>query len=190
MRERGHVQYDGNCSQLQVQLDTLHHFASLPEVSSILEIGFNAGHSSLVFLNAAPRASVVSFDLNYYNVTLCGKEFIDTTYPGRHLLILGDSRHTVPSFIHQNPGRKFDIIFIDGGHEYECAIADLLNCKQLAHERTILIMDDVVYEPHLSAQWTIGPTQAWRECIANGVVSETNYTLLEQFRGQVVGRYL
>ncbi len=45
-----------------------------------------------------------------------------------------------------NPDEKFDLVFIDGGHTYECFLSDLQNCKQLAHEETIVIIDDYVAE--------------------------------------------
>ena len=38
-----------------------------PEVRSIMEIGFNAGHSSHAFLAARPDTTVVSFDLGTHS---------------------------------------------------------------------------------------------------------------------------
>jgi hypothetical protein len=44
-------------------------------------------------------------------------------FPGRHELITGDSRETVPAFADEYPTRAFDLIYIDGGHDYEIAKA-------------------------------------------------------------------
>ena len=74
-----------------------------------MEIGFNAGHSSELFLKYT-SAHVTSFDLGEHPYVSHAKEYIDA-YPGRHSLIIGDSTVTVPKCI-----GKYDIIFIDGGH--------------------------------------------------------------------------
>ena len=84
-------------------------------------------------------AHVTSFDLGEHPYVTHAKEYIDAYYPGRHSLILGDSTVTVPKCI-----GKYDVIFIDGGHDYEVASADLQNAKKLARKNTI-VMDDTMY---------------------------------------------
>ena len=69
------------------------------------------------------------------------KSEIDNKYPDRHTLIIGNSLDTIPKF---NNDKKYDLIFIDGGHEYNISYNDLKNCKRLAHSDTLVIMDDVV----------------------------------------------
>ena len=103
-----------------------------------MEIGFNAGHSAELFLKYT-SAHVTSFDLGDPYVAHA-KEYIDAYYPGRHSLILGDSTVTVTNCI-----GKYDVIFIDGGHDYDIALADLQNAKRLARKNTIVIMGSSVY---------------------------------------------
>src|SRR5258708_245435 len=132
------------------------------------EIGFNAGFSSYAMLSVNPTVTVVSFDLCAHASSRWAKKLIDAKFPGRHTLICGDSRDTVPAFKQDNPGVCFDLIFIDGGHEYEVASADLTNMRQLASERTAVIMDDLT--PWL--KFGIGPAQAWTEAINRGAVRQ------------------
>ncbi|MDB5186475.1 MAG: hypothetical protein JWL85_998, partial [Candidatus Saccharibacteria bacterium] len=120
--------------------DELAHLANLasdPRIKMIGEIGFNAGISSYTFLEANPDAAVYSFDLGEYAYVAPAKEYIDRIFPGRHTLILGNSVNTVPEFRKTNPRLMFDLIFIDGGHDYEIVMADLLNMREFATKETL-----------------------------------------------------
>jgi len=161
------------------------------EQTLIMEIGFNAGHSAELFLENS-KAYVYSFDLgtHFHQYLKYGKKYINNTYPNRHTLVFGDSRITVPKFAINN-SIEFDIIFIDGGHDYEIAYADLINCKKLANKNTILIMDDTIKNNKaLETSWTIGPTKAWNECIKKGIITETSTFNWAQGHGMSVGKYL
>jgi predicted O-methyltransferase YrrM len=132
------------------------------------EIGFNVGFSSHAFLTADPETRVISFDLGEHGGTKVGKRLVDKRYPGRHTLIYGDSTETVPKFASENPDLRFDIAFIDGGHDYEVARTDILNMKALCSEKTVVIIDDLT--PWHS--WGKGPTQAWTEAIQEGIIEQ------------------
>jgi predicted O-methyltransferase YrrM len=140
------------------------------EVTRALQIGFNAGHSAITMLAANPRLHLTSFDLVEHPYVPKSSEFINSVFPGRHVLVSGDSTVTVPAALALFNGPSFDLIFIDGGHSYEVAAADLRNCAKLARAGTIVIMDDVVAIS--SSYWTKGPTQAWDEAIASHLVVE------------------
>ncbi len=113
------------------------------EIKLIGEIGFNAGHSSLLFLESNQHAKVVSFDNMAHEYVLCAKEYIDAKAPGRHILIEGNSVESVPAFAEQNPSSKFDLIFIDGGHRDNVPLLDIINMRALSHKDTILVIDDI-----------------------------------------------
>ena len=137
-------------------------------VGNVAEIGFNAGHSSYLFLAARPDVRVVAFDIGDHDYIDLAKEIIDRVFPGRHELIKGDSRQTVPAFTSEHPDCRFDLIFIDGGHKYEVAMADLENCQGLSTPRSLVLMDDL--QP--SRDYGVGPVKAWHEAQANGLVKE------------------
>lgn len=139
-----------------------------PGITKILEIGFNAGHSSYVFLGARPDITVVAFDLGAHAYVTKAKELIDRKFPGRHTLILGDSRDTLPRYKAEHPDAAFDLIFVDGGHEYDVAFADLLNCHAMAQSAGLVVMDDM----RLWKTWGVGPVRAWAEAKRTGTVEE------------------
>lgn len=132
------------------------------------EIGFNAGFSSYTFLSAHSGTRLVSFDLGIHPSTKAAKRLIDKRFPTRHTLIYGDSRKTVPEFKSRNRALYFDLVFIDGGHEYEVAKADIVNMKPLCTEETLVVMDDLT--PWL--RWGAGPTRAWTEAIREGIIRQ------------------
>ena len=177
---------EGYCEQVPQQLDDLVNILKSFQNKkvNILEIGFNAGHSSNLFLNNS-NSSVVSFDINEHTYTQYSKIYIDFIYPDRHTLIIGDSTKTIPQY----PNSTFDVIFIDGGHEYIVARQDLENCKRFAHKDTIVIMDDTMYNRQWVHEWNKGPTKAWVEGIQKGIIIELNRIDYSPGRGMSWGKY-
>jgi len=151
-----------------------------PSIKRIAEIGFCIGHSSDVYLSARPDIFMVSFDLMDHWFNDAGKQYIDLKHVGRHHLVRGDSRTMVPNFINKNQNEPFDLIIIDGGHEYQVALQDIINMQPLAGPETILIMDDTEFEP---------VNRAWKECIQKGLVEELERRTDCDY-GWTRGRYL
>lgn len=165
LRSRGHVPYEGSSSP--EQQDHLGRLVRQSKARLVGEIGFNAGFSSLAFLSASADVRVVSFDIGWHTVVDPAKEFVDTHYPGRHELVIGDSAWTVPEYRTQHPEASFDIVFIDGGHEYKEARRDISNMRAMSHPATIVVVDDLT--PWF--WWGEGPTQAWTEAISQGLIA-------------------
>ncbi|MEV7964480.1 class I SAM-dependent methyltransferase [Sphaerisporangium sp. NPDC088356] len=149
----------------------LMYLARARKASSIAEIGFNIGYSSIAFLESSPQVKVTSFEINTETSVKSAKEFIDSRYPDRHQLIYGDSTQTVPAFQIPGPMDGFDLIFIDGGHEYSCAKADITNARRLAKPGATLVVDDLT--PWF--KWGIGPTTAWEEAVRDEIVTPLEY---------------
>ena len=185
LNSRGFYDFEGYSQEIQAQVNDMIHLTMKPNIT-MMEIGFNAGHSANVFLKHNSSLLLTSFDLGDHKYGPAAKEYINTQYPNRHMLILGDSKQTVADYIVRNPGKTFDIIFIDGGHDYETARADLENCRKLAHMNTIVIMDDTVF------YWDwYGPTKAWNEFVDTNKVVELgrrDYSI--RGRGMAWGRYI
>jgi predicted O-methyltransferase YrrM len=112
----------------------------------IMEIGFNAGHSTLIYLMANDTSKIQLFDLGDHRYSKLCYEYLNREFPNRLSIVWGDSMETIPRF---NTTVKYDLIHIDGGHLEHIAYADVVNCKRLATEDTVAIIDDMDEFDHL-----------------------------------------
>ena len=189
LNSRGFISFpEGYSQQINQQVEDLIKLSNKPNMN-IMEIGFNAGHSAEIFLYNNPSITLVSFDLGGTDHVDMAKKYIDFIYPNRHTLILGDSTVTIPKYTFDNIGKIFDLIFIDGGHDYDVANADLENCMKLSNKDTIVIIDDTIYTQGWERFWTIGPTKTWIEHLNNGTVKEINRRDYQYGRGMSWGKY-
>lgn len=106
--------------------------------NNIMEIGFNAGHSAALMLEANPNLFLVSVDIGEHSyVSSCGNA-IQSAFPGRHQLIIKDSK-----LITEKELSFAQAIIIDGGHEFEDCSADLELCKKYCSPGTVIVIDDI-----------------------------------------------
>ena len=109
---------------------------------SILEIGFNAGHSAALYTYANPEIIIRSFDLCLHKYTKPCSELLASTLPD-FKLIPGDSRETVGKY---NEITKFDLfstkdtilIFDDAYHTF---VERLLTEETSSSNRTGMIKE-------------------------------------------------
>lgn len=116
----------------------------------ICEIGFNAGHSSLLLLvgNKSENINITIFDINTHSyVNECYK-YICNMFPNvKFEFIEGDSTKTIPQWISKTKNYEiFDIIHVDGGHQKEIIENDFANSIKLLKKNGIIIIDDVQKE--------------------------------------------
>lgn len=181
--------FEGHTHQDSQQGKDLILLTNKPNLN-VMEIGFNAGHSAELFLQNNVDLTLTSFDLGTHEYVSAAKEYMDATYPNRHTLILGDSTVTIPKFIDENTNTKFDVIFIDGCHDYSVAQADLDNCFLLSHSDTIIILDDTMFTIDWEAPWTRGPSRTWTEHLSENKIIELNTTDYSYGRGMSWGKYI
>jgi len=188
LNRKGFNNFEGNCQCVFKQVIDLIKLTNKPNIN-VMEIGFNAGHSAETFLKYNESLSLVSFDLGFHNYVGIAKEFIDMNYRGRHMLILGDSSVSLPVYIKNNKDIKFDVIFIDGGHDYNTAKSDVDNCFHLAHENTIVILNDVIFTKEWEREYTIGPTKVWKEYLEQNKIIEIERVEYSPGHGMCWGKY-
>jgi len=111
-----------------------------------LETGFNVGQSALAVLMANPENRVLSFDQGKHAYARPCAQYLQRSFPGRLEVVWGDSKRTVAERLAEEPG-SFDVIHIDGGHDFDTARADLLNCRAAAGPDTLVLVDDVQEQP-------------------------------------------
>jgi hypothetical protein len=161
--------------------------ARLPAVRQVCEIGFNGGHSAVMWLSSKPNLLLQEFDLGVHDYVLRARDFVDRHFPGRLNLTLGDSARTVPEFVRHNPGFVCDVLHVDGNHDGEMPLIDMMNMRALARPHSLLFLDDVACTPGFCAD----PQKAWDKLKRDGVIEEWHCTSVERgTRGWCVGRYL
>lgn len=103
----------------------------------VLEIGFNAGHSTLIFLLANENTRITIIDICLFAYVEECFQYLNRVFPGRLRLIKGDSTKV----IRELSGEKFDLIHFDGGKE-KTIFLDLKNCVDLVNDDHVLVIDD------------------------------------------------
>lgn len=134
---------EGNCKDFLVKIRLMRQFALQLGKETVCEVGFNAGHSALLWLTAGARR-VISFDIGSHAYSSHAISWLTARFPGRLQVTLGDSRDSVPTFSALWPDFRCNIVYIDGGHSEDAAAADIRNFHKLHNSSNhVLLMDDI-----------------------------------------------
>jgi predicted O-methyltransferase YrrM len=110
--------------------------------NDILEIGFNAGNSSLIFLLANLNVKIHAIDLCCHAYVQPCVDFLNLMFNNRVILYKGDSLKIIPE-LDRSLSDSISLYHIDGWHALEGIQADMKNCYDLAKNGSFLIVDDV-----------------------------------------------
>lgn len=144
-----------------------------PTITNVLETGFNLGLSAATILDVRPSLRVVSADIFWFHTTAHAKQLLDLAFPGRHLLLAGNSVNTLPTLWTQFPTFVPDMVFVDGGHEPPIPFLDLLTICQFVPEHTWILVDD-----YCNTHGSHGVIPAVDTCVDKGyveIVQEEQY---------------
>lgn len=180
--------FEGHSGRCNKELELLKELSSDVKIKNVLEIGFNAGHSADIFLSNK-NIKLTSIDINKHSYINDAKKFIDSKYPNRHTLILGDSRIILPKLFKENKYLKYDLIFIDGCHYDDAPYLDLKNCINFAHRDTIIIMDDTQYNKEWVKKFNIKPTEVWEKFKNENKLKDTKSIDINERYGLSYGKY-
>tara|TARA_B100000242_G_C42991546_1_gene460358 strand:+ start:104 stop:754 length:651 start_codon:yes stop_codon:yes gene_type:complete len=122
-------------------------FKLCKRAKNILEVGFNAGHSVILYLHSNPSINILSFDICSHSYSEPCANYIKSLSNTKFTLVKGDSTTTL---LHYNTCEVFDLIHIDGGHDINIAESDLVNCKRFSFDNTLVIFDDA-NDPHIKS---------------------------------------
>lgn len=123
----------------QLIFKQMNHYSLAKNAKNIIEIGFNAGHSCLLYLLANNESHITVFDICEHKYTIPCFEYLQSLFPNRLTLYSGDSVETVPLFYKNNIDVKFDLIHIDGDRYNNIPKIDFDNVFKLASN--IIILD-------------------------------------------------
>ena len=135
------VEIEGNIYWFQEKKSNLYDFSK--NANNIMEIGFNAGHSCVLYLLSNSTSKIQLFDLGEHVYSQPCFEYLNNLFPERLTIIWGDSTETVKIF---KTDIKYDLIHIDGGHTEDIIRDDIINCKNLSDDNTLIIIDDIDME--------------------------------------------
>lgn len=85
---------------------------------NMLEIGFNAGHSSCIVLTLLNDVTIDSTDIGLHDITIPNSKIVKEKFGDRFNFTLIDSKKLTPVV------GKYDFVFIDGDHSYPGVSAD------------------------------------------------------------------
>lgn len=116
--------------------------AASPAVRHICEVGFNAGHSTALWLSANPTATIDIFDLFSPHLTgfkAPNLRLLQRLFPGRIAVHAGDSLKMIPAASLSAP---CDVVHVDGRHSYSNTLWDAINFMRKAHPSALYLFDD------------------------------------------------
>lgn len=154
----------GHTAQVPLQVASLRSLVEDKEASkdqaagdTICEIGFNAGHSAVAWLEAT-HARLVEFDLLGLPYSHASRAFVEQRYPKRATFHVGDSKTSVRSYaqaVLNGTASACDIWLVDGDHGIGAKV-DLFNALASSHAGTMIVADDAsLLFPYVRKFWRV-----------------------------------
>ena len=117
-----------------------------------------------------PSLKFVYFDMCQDTRCITAQREIKKKFPNLDITVTaGDSTVTVPKYTQEHAGTtSCDFISIDGGHFADIPRKDIANMKFLAHDKTIVVIDDVGLNSDREYERVVG--KAWFNAVEGGTI--------------------
>jgi hypothetical protein len=118
-------------------------------VERACEIGFNAGHSTLLLLMGANDKNTINytiFDLAEHKYTIPSFKYVASKFSNiKFEFYKGDSIKEMEKWVNNNKNLlgTYDLVHVDDGHSLECIQNDMYHADLLLKSKGIMIVDDV-----------------------------------------------
>ncbi len=167
---------NGHIGEVRTEIQVLKNLVTgRRNKTHVCEVGFNSGHSSVILMGANPQIKVTSFDLGILPWSKPMVERVNDLFPRRFNYIKGNSIKTLPEYsirVKQGSAPYCELMFVDGDHSYDGALADFLNSIEMMKDGGILVADD--YSEDFP-----GVMKAWAEIESKNLIAMTKIQKLQ-----------
>jgi len=125
-------------AELIIELKKIHKKDKV--FKNFLEIGFSHGIANTILNKFFNFSQIVAIDK--FGAHINGATLLPNLRFKNLVLICGDSQNKTTINTLKNLG-KFDLVFIDGDHEYSVVKNDFLNVKKMIHKKSVIIFHDI-----------------------------------------------
>lgn len=119
----------------------MYYLVRKKEINTVLEIGFGRGYSTFCMAKAmcdhGIDGKIITVDPNFNEDFL---KQLSGIFPKEWFNKIEFVSSTSDQYFKDNPGEKYDFIYIDGDHRYEAVKNDWNNCKEKFNK--LLLFDD------------------------------------------------
>ncbi|MCC6815841.1 MAG: class I SAM-dependent methyltransferase [Saprospiraceae bacterium] len=133
------------------ELFKLYKFLKLYEFNNILELGSCFGLSARAISLASPKSKIVSVEGNEQFYELAQKFATSSSK-------ITFKNQTFKNYLAGLTDEEFDLVIIDGDHQYDSTIYNLSIIQRHLTENAIILIDDI--------HWSSGMYRAWKEILS------------------------
>lgn len=145
---------------------------------TVCETGFNWGGSSLAWLCTSPQITVQSFDLGFHSYGPIARSYLWEEFGKNRLTVtFGDSTVTLPAVIAREASASADkklncdVAFVDGGHSFQVALADIKNFKALTKPKGRLLLENCNVNGEINGWGGMkAVNDAYQEALRQGII--------------------
>jgi hypothetical protein len=109
---------------------------------TICEVGLNAGHSAVLWLEAQPNATVFIWDLGDNPYSAAAVQYLEYVYGDRLAIWIGPAQDNLVKVQNAHPRIGCDVVAIDGAKDYSLRLLDIRAFARMSYAHTVFLLDD------------------------------------------------